>query len=115
MFEDEPRRRSGCNSVPYLAWDLNMHPRTRACIIFLAILVNWSMYLKFIFELWTLNAKETQLVYKQAKRTLNKFKFQHGYPVVPCARRRKYKGKRGSDYVSPTRGTRFPIGTTRLL
>ena len=31
------------------------------------------------------------------------------------ARGRKYKAKRGSDYVSPTRGTHFPIGTTRLL
>jgi len=60
---------------------------------------------------------ETQLMYKKAKQTLNKLKFQHGYHVVPynVARGRKYKAKRGSDYVSPTRGTRFPIGTTRLL
>ena len=26
MFEDEPGRRYGCNSFPFLAWDLNMHP-----------------------------------------------------------------------------------------
>ena len=28
MFEDEPWHRYGCNSFPFLAWDLNMHPRT---------------------------------------------------------------------------------------
>ena len=28
MFEDEPGHRYGCNSFPFLAWDLNMHPRT---------------------------------------------------------------------------------------
>ena len=83
MFEDDPGPRYGCNSFPFLTWDLNMHPKD-TCIIFLAILVNWSMYLRFRFELWTLNAYETQLVYKKAKRTLNKFKFQHRYPVVPC-------------------------------
>ena len=67
MFEDERRRRSGCNSFSFLAWDLNMHPRTHACIIFLAILVNWSMYLKFIFELWTLNALKSQLMNKKGQ------------------------------------------------
>jgi len=25
MFEDEPWRRYGCNSFPFLAWELNMH------------------------------------------------------------------------------------------
>ena len=27
MFEDEPGHRYGCNSFPFLAWDLNMHPQ----------------------------------------------------------------------------------------
>jgi len=31
------------------------------------------------------------------------------------AHRRKYKVKRGRDYVFPTRGTYFPIETMRLL
>ena len=35
MFEDEPGRRYSYNSFPFLAWDLNMHPRTH--VLFFAI------------------------------------------------------------------------------
>ena len=56
MFEDKPGRWYGCNSFSFMACMGPKHAPKDTYIIFLAILLNWSMYLKFIFELWTLNA-----------------------------------------------------------
>ena len=57
MFDDEPGCWYGCNSFPFLACMGPKHaPKDTCMYIFLAILVNWSMYLYFRFELWTLNA-----------------------------------------------------------
>ena len=47
-------------------------------------------------------------MYKKAKRILNNFKFQHGYPVVPCFLQKKYKAKGGSDYRFAHKGDTFP-------
>ena len=32
MFEDEPRRWPGCNSFPFLAWDLIKHAPKDTCM-----------------------------------------------------------------------------------
>ena len=32
MFEDEPGRRYGCNSFPFLAWDLIKHAPKDTCM-----------------------------------------------------------------------------------
>ena len=49
------------------------------------------------------------------KRSLYRLNFSTDILSFHVAHRRKYKEKRGSDYLSRTRGTRFPIETTRLL